>query len=814
MTQQIDLTAVELALEDEAIGIGQKQYMQRVMNSDPAEMEPGRELMRRMIPPLSAAITAFVEESLSGKPGPHAGLAKFLAMFDADDVAFITARQVLGSAHSNQRPALTACAMNLTRRLEDAARSKKLHEADPKAFKRLVTKIERTPLQGKRFVLVRKAMEKAAIARISWGDSERLRIGALLIEMCERTSGLFEIALRREGKTTVAMLEMLPETMEWLESAHNRCSLLSPRYLPMVIPPKPWTSPWHGGYLNNRDLRLKLFNARRINKNYLSEFAQESNETLYKAINAVQATPWRINERVLDVVKTLWDTGIATGGIPPADALPLPECPWGEGEAPDEKTRMDYVAARARIHEVNGRMRSRRHAFQLKLWVAEKFKDFEAIYFPHTLDWRGRLYPAPAVVNPQADDSGRALLEFANAAALGDDGAYYLAIHGANCFGIDKVPFADRVKWVEERQLEIEAVARDPLGNQWWTDAEDPFMFLAFCFEWADLMSHVAAGEPQQTFLSSIPVSWDGSCNGLQNFSAMLRDPVGGAATNLIPSETPADIYQRVADVATLMVERDAAQGEVNARYWLGKVTRKIAKRPTMTLPYGSGRYGFRDQLRAQLDAMRLEDGKPYLEGDEFLNSLYMANVMYDALGEVVVAARQAMDWLQEVAQLAAAEGLPIWWTTPVGSRVMQEYKEMADQVVNLYIDGKRLQLTIKREAGGIDKRKQAQGISPNFVHSLDAAHLMRTVCMCVDAGITSFAMVHDSYGTHAGNAGALRDMLRKSFVEQYSSNVLEKLRAEIVDQLSPARRAKVPPVPPMGGLELAGVLDSEYFFA
>jgi DNA-directed RNA polymerase len=39
-----------------------------------------------------------------------------------------------------------------------------------------------------------------------------------------------------------------------------------------------------------------------------------------------------------------------------------------------------------------------------------------------------------------------------------------------------------------------------------------------------------------EEFVSHLPVAFDGSCNGLQNYSMMLRDEVGGAATNLVPS--------------------------------------------------------------------------------------------------------------------------------------------------------------------------------------------------------------------------------------------------------------------------------------
>jgi DNA-directed RNA polymerase len=806
------LMEVERGLEVEAIGLGQARYYAQKEKAE-EKTEPGRALIRAMVAPTASAVAAWVEESLNGKPGPGAGLAKFLSMFDPYDVAYITCRQVMLAWSGDRR--LMPNALRLTKNLEDAAASDALQASDPKAFKRLLTKIEKAHLPNKRYVLVRKAEEKAKVERISWGISERVRVGQLLMDLCAEATGTFAVELRRMGKRTIAMLMPEADTIQQLDVRHNRCSLHSPHYLPMVVEPKPWTTPYNGGYLETRAMRLRLIHSRRVNKNYLSELAQEPMPMVYGAINALQATPWRINRAVLTVMRDVWDQGGNLGGLPGRDSIAMPACPWGEGLPPSEEALKEYKAQRGRVYEANEKSVSQRMSTQSKLWIAERFVDFEALYFPHVLDWRGRMYPVPAYVNPQADDSGKALLEFANGAALGEEGAFWLAVHGANCFGIDKVPFEQRVAWVEENQDAILESALRPLeGSRFWAGAEDPYLFLAFCSEWAGLMSHVARGEPQGTFVSHLPVSWDGSCNGLQNFSAMLRDPIGGAATNLVPSATPADIYQRVADVASEQVNKDAARGEVNAVYWVGKVTRKIAKRPTMTLPYGSGRYGFRDQLREELNKLKLADDKPYVEGDEFLCSLYMANVLYDALGQVVVAARHAMDWLQQVSQIAASDGLPVWWTTPAGMRVMQEYKVTEGQRINCYLGGQRVTMVVTVEGTALDKRKQAQGISPNFVHSLDAAHLMRTVTKCAAAGISSFAMVHDSYGTHAGNAGALRDMLREAFVEQYDSNVLEDFRRQLAEQLSPELAAKLPPVPAMGNLDLSAVKASEYFFA
>ena len=118
--------------------------------------------------------------------------------------------------------------------------------------------------------------------------------------------------------------------------------------------------------------------------------------------------------------------------------------------------------------------------------MAEKFADEPEIYFPWALDWRGRLYPVPGLVNPQADDLGKAMLEFAVGKPLGERGAYWLAIQLANKFGNDKVSFDDRIAWVRDHEAEILDSAKHPLdGRRFWIQADDPWQFLAACFEWA-----------------------------------------------------------------------------------------------------------------------------------------------------------------------------------------------------------------------------------------------------------------------------------------------------------------------------------------
>jgi len=90
----------------------------------------------------------------------------------------------------------------------------------------------------------------------------------------------------------------------------------------------------------------------------------------------------------------------------------------------------------------------------------------------------------------------------------------------------------------------------------------------------------------------------------------------------------------------------------------------------------------------------------------------------------------------------------------------------------------------------------------------------MLTTCLAAENGITSFAMIHDSYGTHAGRSAIMAAALRQAFVDQYNGDVLADFRQQLIDQLPPEAAEQLPVLPPSGDLDLSLVLDSAYFFA
>ena len=97
-----------------------------------------------------------------------------------------------------------------------------------------------------------------------------------------------------------------------------------------------------------------------------------------------------------------------------------------------------------------------------------------------------------------------------------------------------------------------------------------PYQFLAFCNEWAQFM------EQGDGFVSHIPVAVDGSCNGLQLYSLMLKDEKAGRLVNLTVTDSPQDIYQVIADnvagEAEARSNRRQALGASMAQLWCQKV--------------------------------------------------------------------------------------------------------------------------------------------------------------------------------------------------------------------------------------------------
>jgi DNA-directed RNA polymerase, mitochondrial len=676
--------------------------------------------------------------------------------------------------------------------------------------------------------------------------NHRYLLGAKLVDLCISATGLVTVhteTTKRSGNRAKnsarksLYVEAEPETLEWLSRRNSRMETMWPVALPMVVPPLQWAPGEQGGY--RFALRGRHPFVRGASKAVKAALNDAPMPVVYSAVNAIQNTAWRVNTDVLRVVQALRERGGGVAGVPLMDLIEAPEKPANIGgkDRDAEIARTAWKRAAHKVREQN-KLRARDVIdFDRRLRVAEMMSDEPAIFFPHTLDFRGRVYPVSATFTPQGEDLSKGLLTFATGRPIGALGGRWLAIHGANCLGewngqkVSQMTLDEREALVYDTlNTAIIKAGRDPIAHAWWMGADEPIQFLAFCIEWMRFWD----SEQSPEFISTLPIAIDGTCNGLQHFSALLRDPIGGEAVNLVPLERPNDIYATIAEHVTEQLEDEVAKdgNELSAR-WLKSqlVNRKLTKRPTMTFGYGSKRFGFQAQLCEYVQTMgsSSEESKAKYEEVKTLFAVagesgdaepqivqacgHMSGLIWTALQETVVAASEGMAWLQACARQIVKTGKGVRWTVPgTGFLVEQNYVVMNVQQITTEIAGRVVKPAVYTETDEIEQHKQVNAIAPNVVHSLDAAALMLCIEQAQGEGIESFAAIHDSYGCLAGDMEVLSRVTRRAFVGLYTQHdVVAELAEQFTEQ---GGGAEMPAVPEKGTLDVAGVLASPYFFS
>ena len=811
MTESHPLYPEQLELEAQMIAAGMTAYFnsetQAAAKGRAAATGTGAYLASAGVEAVEAGIVAFMDRIGSGKRGPRGAAYPRLKSLPPSVSAAVAIKAMINCLSKPGHPShpLTKVAEFVGRAVEGEAMVIAYEKAQPDLVSNILSKLDRTtshPAHRRRVILA--SMLKNNFEYPRWNVRTLILVGLKLVEIVVEQTGLFEIDMVRAGKNTERRVSFSKEALAAIADRRSTLSRTMPTLAPTIIPPKPWDSRGRGGGYHSP----VSLNPITLVKGKYRELVPGD---VVEAVNTLQDTPWRVNPAVLSVLKEVVYRGMDhLGVLPPVSDAPIPPKP--EDIATNAEARLKYRVAASRAYSENATLKSKRIGVYRTLGVAEQYVKYDAIYFPHSIDFRGRAYPLPLFLHPQGPDVAKGLLQFAQGKAIGDEqGPGWLAIHGANSFGVDKVSFEERIDWVELHSEDIKRVASDPLQHLWWTEADSPWQFLAFCLEWAAYLSAVREGRGGD-YLSQLPVMVDGTCNGIQHFSAMLRDPVGGQATNLVPSDRPSDIY---GTVAAAVVERlRADHSEVAAQWITFGINRKITKRSVMVLPYG----GTFTSCRAYVEEAVREAGPTPWAGDaeaerDALN--FLAKAVWESIGDVVIGARSAMGWLQQMARLVMKSGnRSIWWRTPTGLKAEQRYRELdVRKFTTAFMGAVLVQFNAGEESDRPDKKRQVNGFSPNFVHSLDASALIDTVNLARDNGVNCFSAVHDSYGTHAADMGTLFACIRHAFVSLYENNdVLENLHLDIISQLPVG--TEVPPPPPRGDLNIREVLNSDFFFA
>ena len=774
-----------------------------------------------VIAPMVKAIEEFRKDASSGRGGRRHASVRYLKDLEPDALAFITAKMVLDGFAGDIN--MTALAIRIGGYVELEQRMRRFKASNPAYMAAVDRDLDtRTKNETHRVqVYLHILREKDDDGWVPWNRRAQLLCGVKLLELLIVASGLFCVETKIRGRRETKYIAPTDRFRTWLGTLDIQGELLSsPEWLPCVVPPRDWTSLTEGGYHTDAfAYPISLVKTRsRAHKKVLQK---ADLGLVYKAVNAIQKTPWVVNKRTLEVAEALISAGSSLAGLTPMDDEHLPSKPHDIDT--NEEARKAWKRKAVEVYEKNRQLVSQRLLMLKTVSIAKEFQKYGNIYFPHQLDFRGRIYAVPNILNPQGGDLAKGLLSFSEGDPVGTGpSADWFLIHGANAFGVDKVSMEERTAWVRSNERRILDAADAPLDALWWTDADAPFTFLTWCFEYADYCRR--PGE----FRSRIPIAMDGSCNGLQHYSAMLRDPIGGRATNLTPSAVPQDIYGEVARVVIRTLQEIAATNsdggtrddgtappERHAADWLVfGIDRSITKRPVMVLPYG-GTLSSCQKYVLEAALKKIAGGVQNPSGEELFKACnWLGTKVWEAIGEVVVAARQAMSWLRSVAGVVNKENLPLQWTTPSGFVVYQAYQQIKATQINTVLLGERFSPQLNEEIPDtIDRRRQVNGVAPNFVHSMDAAVLVLTVCAALAAGVTKFAMIHDSYGTTARHTPALAVTLREQFLHMYGGD--KDILMDFGLEVAPGDLSQsIPDLPVMGDLDLSSVLQSKYFFA
>ena len=758
---------------------------------------------RRFVQPLADLIDAYCGEQKRGVRAASKGLMR---PHDPMVLAFLTVRLLMDTGLQKSDHSATAVARRLGQSIYGESLLERFEQIEPDLYFTLVNDFERrmTKSERHRLTVFKMQAEKAGVPLPVWSPEDKLAVGTILIYLA-RDVGLIEVTETREGKKTTRGYSMSADVAGMLDHIKGFVAGIQPMSLPCVEPPKDWTDANTGGYHTEVMRRVAPCCIRGRPR---VEDLTDVPDVPLRALNVLQSRSWRINRDVLDAVDAV-GARFDVGEVLAQAELPKPHMPeWLTEDMSKEQMHggqlAEFAAWKVEMREWYTENKSRGvqwGRYYEAIRVARQFKDVP-FWFVYQYDYRGRAYANTRGVSPQGSDLQKALLRSAEGVPITDERAkFWFYCAGANRFGYDKATLQERYEWTVERKDMIVAIAADPLTHRQWCEADNPFQFLAWCFEFAQFIAM------PESFLSHLALGQDGSCNGLQHFSAMLRDSVGGLATNLVPSETQQDIYRLVAlETSRLLESMECLTCPFALRWQRHSLSRDLVKRSVMTLPYGSTRFSCSDFIYSEY--MAKHKAPEFDKGEYRQAARWLSVPVWDAIGNVVVKAREAMQWLQNASDELIDAGIEeIWFRSPSGFMVRQRYGKLDFiKVETRLAGGVRIRPTIRLENEEPCKRRHRNGIAPNFIHSCDAAHMHFLICAADDAGLGHLAFIHDDYGTTADGTEKLHECIRRTFVDMYMAGCpLTQFRDTY---------GITEPLPEKGDLDIQTVLDSVYFFA
>ena len=594
-----------------------------------------------------------------------------------------------------------------------------------------------------------------------------------------------------------------------------------------------------------------------------------------QALNRLRMQSWEVNHEVLKILKDNFES-LLTRSIQLVDT---------DGEihtvSVDQKlSKRKFPAAKYSWYKEGAtkflpfqgdqdpalqKIRSKNVDAQLTMNKALAASELGLFYQEYSCDWRGRMYCNESFFQYQGSDVARGLFLFGTGKPYGIGGLRALKVHIANCYAtsldieglpdylgarddyikaakvaqlttvsLDKLTLSDRVRWVDAN---IDFIRNN---RKLLAEADKPVSFLAACIELDNALVN-----PE--FVGRLPIPLDGSNNGWQHLARISMDAQAGKLVSLTDSKLQKDFYVAVAqEVLKHHREFFAAKGMTKMKH-----IRKWLKRAVMVRAYSAGSLKIAENLWTDAGSEGFNDLFDIVEKE-------CMNVSHWVIAAIKVVCSGPLGLtrlLQSVAAFETRDGARfngMQWTTPSGFPVHY----LAHQTRDKYIRGRLHNLgqinhvlkepvykRIKLEDGTYQDTDKfvlngddyASGIAPNYVHSMDAAHLALTVAKFDGA----FGAVHDSFATHGNDIHRLGTVIRQQFYDMYQGygdvtfddkgkptntgyeKMINSLAApDIWTYQQVGKKGKVtkfidciPAYKPDNRLKVSGVLTSRYFF-
>jgi|TARA_R100000152_G_scaffold18545_1_gene10413 DNA-directed RNA polymerase len=755
-----------------------------------------RNLIEAGLDKLTKYLKEHIKVSFTGKAGRQVISAIYLAKFpDLDVVSFIAFKQIIDCI--SVQKTTTQTAIKIGQMLEDELRFTEFEKQDPKHFQAIKKHTRDTNHDGYKKRVMVHHMNRKGHTFEPWPKSIKMRVGLKLIELTAMKLKMIKFISKRVGKSTTSYVVFTDVYMKYIQQGRANRIALYPQLLPCYDKPRDWTSINDGGYFTKR---LQTTAIKSTDRDHLKKVQEQDLTLCLKALSLASQTEWTVDKFVLDILEYCWEERIEVGSLIDRELKEVPTKPINKEQDPEAWKEWRYLASL--IHDMNAQNRSKRYQIISMIDTAKKYVG-EKFHHIYQFDWTGRMYPVTANFHPQGNDIARGLHIFNKGAAINNiEQLNWLAIAGANHYGLNKESYEDRIKFAHSLGTDwAEDVYKDPIGNiDIWGQAKEPFQFLQWCKEWSEFQLHGWG------YVSHHVCCLDGTNNGYQHIAGLTGNQKLANKVNLQNVEKPQDLYKQVLDVLLMLIKHDNTE---QAKEWYkerDKFTRAFIKKPVLMVPYNSTTYGIANYIEKYFVNENVFMAK------NFKNNFYLATMIEQAVKYVTPESPKLLDHLTDIAKCFNKENKPIAWHSPSGFYVQQNYYQSQVKRVTTKISNSSIKLSLNEtDKNKIDKRKQMQGFPSNYIHSLDAAHCHMSLVEASKQGLENFCIIHDCYGSPASELERFIECVKQSFFNIYSDNNLDNLYHQSVQQLSDSK--SLPTALRMGSFDITDVLTAPYIF-